>query len=311
MNATVTITRILVPTDFSPPSQVACHLATRLAGHLQAGLVLFHAVSGMELLEEMGRAKGKTQEDVLDDLRDRLQDWGQAHMPVELREALPVEVLVVVGEPAPAIAPAAKRTGADLIVMGTHGRTGLSYLLLGSVTEAVLRSIPVPVLALRLGQGAGALTTVKRILWATDLSPVSEGAWHYAITLAAVFDAEVFVLHVVRPDELPWVGDQPVPAPGSWLEEYVAPLDRELEQRQHAVEARGLGGRRKVVVGEPAEVIVTEAQAEEVDLIVVGTRGRTGLPNILVGSVAQAVIQKAPCPVLAVHVLLTPDVGIS
>jgi nucleotide-binding universal stress UspA family protein len=302
MGLTAKITRIFVPTDLSPPSEAVCHLAARLAGYLKARIVLFHAISGMDLLQEVGRAGGKMQEEVLDDLCDRLAGWFEAVVPAEVRAFVPVEIKVVVGEPASAIAPAAKRSGADLILMATHGRSGLAHLLMGSVTQAVLRSIPVPVFALRVGQGERPLTEVQRILWATDLSPVSEGAWRYAVTLADVFSAEVILLHAVHPDELPWLDDQPVPTPGSWLEQHLAPLDRELEQRQGAVEKRGLGARRKIVVGVPAEVIVAEAEAEQADLIVMGTHGRTGLPQVLVGSVAEAVIRKAPCPVLAVHV---------
>lgn len=302
MSPTAKITRIFVPTDLSPPSEAVCRLAARLAGYLKAGIVLFHVVSGMDLLQEVGRAGGKTQGEVLDDICDRLAGWYETIVPAAVRAFVPVEVKVVVGEPASAIAPAAKRSGADLILMATHGRSGLAHLLMGSVTQAVLRSIPVPVLALRLKEGDRPLTAVRRILWATDLSPVSERAWRYAVTLADVFAAEVLLLHAVPPDELPWLDDQPVPTPGSWLEQYLAPLDRELERRQGAVERRGLGARRKIVVGAPAEVIVAEAEAEQVDLIVMGTHGRTGLPQVLVGSVAEAVIREAPCPVLAVHV---------
>lgn len=226
MSLTPKITRILVPTDFSPPSQVACCFAARLANYLKAGIVLFHAIPGMDLLEEIGRARGKTEIEVLNDLRSRLQSWFEAVIPAEFRGLVPVEATVVVGEPSPAIAPAAKRSGADLILMATHGRIGLAHLLMGSVTETVLRSIPVPVLALRVGQGDRPLTAVQRILWATDLSPVSEGSWRYALTLADVFAAEVILMHVVPPSDLPWLDEQPVPTPGSWLEQHVAPFDR-------------------------------------------------------------------------------------
>ncbi len=86
------------------------------------------------------------------------------------------------------------------------------------------------------------------------------------------------------------------------MSRYVEPLERELERRGRAVEALGLRARWKVMVGVPAEVIVAEAQAEQADLIVAGTRGRSGIGHLLLGSVAEAVIRKAPCPVLAVQV---------
>lgn len=302
MSQTPKISRILVPTDFSPSSQIAGRLAARLAHYLKAETVLFHAISAMDLLQEVGRARGKAQAEVINDVGDRLRSWFEMLMPGEVRGVLPVQVTVVVGEPAPAIVRAADESGADMVVMATHGRTGLAHLLMGSVTQTVLRNISVPVLALRLGQGDPPLNTVERLLWATDLSPVSERARGYALALADALGAEVMFLHVVPPSDLPWVGEEPVPTPGSWLEQHLAVLDRELERRQQQAEELGLRVRRKVLVGVPAERIAAEAQAEETHLIVMGTRGRTGLAHVLLGSVAQAVIRQAPCPVLAVQV---------
>lgn len=302
MSQAAKITRILIPSDFSPDAGVACHLAARLANYVKAEVVVFHALPGIDLLEEVGRVRERTQVDVLDDVRTQLESWVQTVVPAELRQFLPVQLKVKVGEAIPGIVWAAKRSGADLILMATHGRTGLAHLLMGSITEAVLRSIPIPVLALRLGQGEHTLTVVRRILWATDLSPVSEGAWRYAVKLADVFAAEVILLHVVRPPKLIGRATHPIPPPEGWRERDVSSLQRELEHRQQAVEALGLRARQKVLVGVPAEVIVAEAQGEQVDLIVVGTHGRSGLTHALLGSVAEAVIRTAPCPVLAVKV---------
>ena len=302
MRLTAKITRILVPTDFSPAAEAACRLAGRLAMRAEAGLILFHALSGFEVVEEVGRGKGKTQVEVLHNVRDRMERWFEMVVPEEFRRFLSVEIKVKVGEPLPGIAWAAKRSKADLILMATQRRTGLAHLLMGSVTEAVLRSVPVPVLALRPGQGEQPLPAVQRILWATDFSPVSEGAWPYVVALADLFAAEVVLLHVVRPSELAGVASAPVPPPAAWVDHYLEPLDRELERRQHEIEALGLRARRKVLVGAPPEVIVEEARTGEADLIVMGTHGRSGLTHVLLGSVAEAAIRKAPCPVLAVKV---------
>lgn len=302
MSTTVKITRILAPTDFSSAAEVACGLAARLAMRAEAGLVVFHALSGVEMAQKMGPKLERTQVSVLNDVRERLQEWFEAVVPAELRRFLEVEFNVKVGEPTPAIAGAVKRSGIDLIVMATEGRSGLAHLLMGSVASAVLRTVSVPVLALRAWQADRPLATVRRVLWATDLSATSEGAWPYALKLADLFAAELVLLHVVRPVELAGVADSPVPPPAHWLERYLEPLERELERRQQEVEALGLRARRKVLMGVPAEVIVEEAATEQADLIVMGTHGRTGLAHVLVGSVAQAVVRKAPCPVLAVRV---------
>jgi nucleotide-binding universal stress UspA family protein len=302
MSTTVKITRILAPSDFSTTAEAACRLAARLAMRAEANLVVFHAYPGVEMAQQMERKTGETQVGILNDARERLREWFETAVPVEVRQFLSVEFNVKVGEPTPGIAGAAKRSGADLIVMATQGRTGLAHLMMGSVAEAVLRTVPVPVLALRSWKAKHPFTTVQRILWATDLSPASEGAWPYALKLADLFAAEVVLLHVVRPAELASVADSPVPPPAHWLERYLGPLEQELERRQQEVEALGLRASRKVLVGTPAEVIVEEAGSQQADLIVMGTRGRTGLAHILVGSVAEAVVRQAPCPVLAVQV---------
>lgn len=302
MDPTVKITRILVPSDYSLASQIACRLAARLANFLKADLVIFHAIPRAELFHEVRRPGKRTQVEFVDAVRTHVHMWFEAAVPAELRGFLPVDFRVKVGEPIPGIARAVRRTGADLVLMATQGRTGLSHFLLGSVTEAVLRSIPVPVLALRLGQGEHSLTAVRRILWATDLSSVSEGAWRYAVTLAGVFDAEVVLLHAVQPAEMAAFADHPVSRPAHSVEHYMIRIEEELERRRQGLEALRLRARRKIVVGFPTETIVGQARAEQADLIVMGTHGRTGLPHAILGSVAAGVIRKAPCPVLAVKV---------
>ena len=300
MALTPKITRILAPTDFSPAAEVACRLAARLAMRSEAGLTVFHAIPGTDLAQRM--ESGKTQVDILNEGRERLGEWFAAVVPVELRRFLVAEYKVIVGEPTLGIARVAKLSGADLILMATQGRTGLAHLLMGSITEAVLRTLPIPVLALRPGQAELPLTTVQRILWATDLSPVSEAAWPYVLMLADLLTAEVILLHAVRPAELAGLADHSVPPPKGWMQRYLTPLEEELEHRKQAVEAVGLRAHRKIVVGTPAEVIVAEAKEGQADLIVMGTRGRSGLSHVLLGSVAEAVIRKAACPVLAVQV---------
>lgn len=293
------IKRILAPTDFSPAAEQACSLAARLANRLEAGLVVFHAVPLVDLAREIEAKKDRTRESVLNDARQGLQAWLEEAVPVEWRRFLAIEVQLAVGDPAQQIAAAAEES--DLIVMGTRGRSGLVHLVMGSVTAAVLRTARVPVLALRAGQADRPLTAVKRILWATDLGPTSEAAWRYALLLADMLAAEIFLLHVVSAAQVVGSPGLPAPLPGEWLEAEIATRDRDLASKQGEVEALGLAVRRKVTMGAPAATILAEAEAERADLIVMGTHGRRGLPHVLLGSVAEAVIRRAPCPVLAVQ----------
>lgn len=299
MDLTPKITRILAPSDFSPLAEEACALAAGLANRLEAGLVVFHAIPLLDLTRELQAMKRRTRESVLDATRESLRGWTEAAVPEERRRFLATEVQVAVGDPAQEIAAAASKT--DLIVMATHGRSGIGHLVMGSVTAEVCRTARVPVLALRAGQPDRPLTAVKRILWATDLSAASEMAWRYALLLADILAAEMYLLHVVSAAQVVGVPDLPVPVLGDWLEAEVAARDRDLAAAQGEAEALGLAARRKVTVGAPAGTIIAEAKAERADLIVVGTHGRRGLSHVLLGSVAEAVIRRAPCPVLAVH----------
>jgi nucleotide-binding universal stress UspA family protein len=301
MNVTPKVKRIFAPTDLSQSAEAACLLAARLANRFEAELVVFQAVQAIDVAVDVGPATERTQAQILSDARERLSAWVDSVVPKELRRFITLEVQIAVGEPAPSIALAAKESGADFIVMATQGRSGISHLLMGSVTESVLRSAPAPVLALRPSQEGRPLKEVKRILWATDLSATSQEAWRYVLMLADVFAAEVFLVHVVSPLEFAGIGDMRVPPPSGWMEGRVAASYKELARWQQEVELLGLRARRKVTVGAPAVSIVMEAQKAPADLIVMGTQGRTGLAHLLLGSVAEAVIRKAPCPVLAVQ----------
>jgi len=296
-----TIARILAPTDFSPFAEVACTLAARLANRLDAALVLFHAVPIPDMTRHIGGAKGRTREAVLSASGVSVREWFEAVVPKECWGFLAIEVQVTVGEPALEIASVAAASRAELIVMGTHGRSGIGHRPVGSVTESVLRAAAVPVLALRRGHLRVPLTEVRRILWATDLSPTSEGAFRYALALADALSAEVFLFHVVDSGEVAEHAEAPTSPPRDRLEPERAGLDRELGRREEQVAALGVRARRKVVIGVPAERILAEARAERADLIVMGTRAPTGPSHSLLGSVAKTVIRKAPCPVLVVR----------
>ena len=134
--------KILFPTDFSHTGDSALELATTLARERGAKLLIVH-------VEEPPAAYGAGEmyygmpDPVTDDLRKMLEQVGPPDPQV------PCERRLITGDPATAIAQLAQEEGVELIVMGTHGRTGLMRLLMGSVAEAVVRRAPCPVLTLR------------------------------------------------------------------------------------------------------------------------------------------------------------------
>lgn len=144
------LTRILAPTDFSEHSNHALRCAGDLARQFQAKLILIHVVSN-EGLESISKAHVPPYpvDKVYEDLTQEVREQYTKHVPPEVRKTLETEILVLPGVPYLEIIRAARQKGVEMIVMATHGRTGLSYALMGSVTEKVLRKAPCPVLSIR------------------------------------------------------------------------------------------------------------------------------------------------------------------
>ncbi len=142
--------RILAPTDFSAFGEVGLRAAAELASRVGARILLLHVVPEDELEALAGAHQPRHPVDLIyQDLEAALLDQFRRVVPAEVRRGLAVEPAVTVGAPTMEIVRAAQLKGADVIVMGTHGRTGLARVVLGSVTEQVVRRAPCPVLTVR------------------------------------------------------------------------------------------------------------------------------------------------------------------
>lgn len=140
----------------------------------------------------------------------------------------------------------------------------------------------------------------QRILCATDFSETAEAAWEMACELARVHRAELALVHAFT--DLPSYAYAEVPGPAVqkvW-EEQRQWVQQALEERTAAAAARGLTVKPLLKTGAAATVIADAAAEQGVDLVVVGTHGRTGLNRLVIGSVAERVVRIAPCPVLTV-----------
>jgi universal stress protein A len=194
--------------------------------------------------------------------------------------------------------------------------------VLGSVAETVLRASPVPVLLLRAEPqaapeaepGAQRLAApvrpqtperpappIRNILCPVDFSQNADEAMEHAGTLARRFHARLTVLHVVY-NPLDITGSHiPHPPLEQLREEMIRAAEQGLRERVHQ-NLRGVREAQTVVVaGPPFEQIVRYARAHEVDLIVMGTQGLSGLDHLIMGSTAERVIRTAPCPVLTIR----------
>jgi nucleotide-binding universal stress UspA family protein len=191
-----------------------------------------------------------------------------------------VEILIRQSQlPHAAIVAEAEKFGADLIIMGRSGRTGLARLLLGSVTARVIGHSAVNVLVMP----RGASLSLARLLVALDASPPSEAAWQEAVSLAKSGEVQLFAV-AAAPEEGEIIEAQGI-----------------IRQHLEAANREGIHLRGILPQGQqPDDAIVQAALRNEVDLIIMGSHGRTGLTKLLMGSVTQGVIGQAPCPVLVV-----------
>jgi nucleotide-binding universal stress UspA family protein len=198
----------------------------------------------------------------------------------------------------------AARQSADLIVMGTHGRSGFQRLLLGSVTEKVLRTARMPVLT--VGAAADAVpaggTSFKRILCAIDFSECAMAAFRYAASLAESTSAKLTALYVV---EMTPMGYDPLAGPYIDLAGYWKAAENIGRERlDKAVVECGLAAAHVegiVSSGKPHHEILRIASERQSDLIVLGIHGRNPLDRMLLGSTAEPVVRRATCPVLTVR----------
>jgi nucleotide-binding universal stress UspA family protein len=136
---------------------------------------------------------------------------------------------------------------------------------------------------------------IRTILHPTDFSEPSQAAWELACALARDYNARLLIVHVYSP--------APVYAPDGIAIPFPQEEPAALQARLAAIRPSDerIAYEHRLLEGEPAEKILELAQKEPVDLIVMGTHGTTGLARLLVGSVAESVLRKAPCPVLTVR----------
>jgi nucleotide-binding universal stress UspA family protein len=145
--------------------------------------------------------------------------------------------------------------------------------------------------------------SIARILVPVDFSAHSERALDFATTIAARFGARVELLHVVEDPFMTgaWSSEVYVPNVGELLDNVTADARRRVGELQATIARDGVQADTAVVTGLPAHTIVEHAAKGGFDLIVMGTHGRSGLSHVFMGSVAERVLRKAPCPVLTVR----------
>ena len=291
------IRNVLCPVDFSEFSRHAMTHALAIARWYDAQVTALHVIPPIASLIPSGDAVGLYPPVVFtpDDLRQF-----EAELEAFIRDCggdESVHAVVAQGSITGEILRAAEGTRADLIVIGTHGRSGFDRLMLGSVTEKMLRKAACPVLTVPRGAPDAVPSPVlfTRILCAVDFSPASLKALSFAESLAKEADASLTLVHVLEPASVL----EPVAMGGAPSSEG----DGRNAARRHLAEvvspdARTFSHVSEVVVsGKPYRVLLREASERRADLIVLGAHGgRIGLTAF--GSTTNQVVRQAHCPVL-------------
>ena len=292
----LSIDRILHPTDFSDSAGDACAYALDLAVRTGAALRVLHVVHGREEYTTETHLDEQGQEALL----IRLREMANAHLgalPSAARNTLDLSYeLVESRHAAPAIVEHVERYGIDLIVMGTHGRRGLRHLILGSVAEEVLRRASSPMLVVHRRETPG---PVARIVVPIDFSDHSNAALAHAKELAELYHAALTLLFVAEEHVVPFFSDTGIPTFTLMKidPDIVAKAGEALRQLDAQTGGSGVSTTYEVRTGQPPNEVVGYAREHKADLIVMATRGITGVERGLIGSVTERVVRTASCPV--------------
>jgi nucleotide-binding universal stress UspA family protein len=293
----ISLKKILVPVDFSEPSKKAVTYGLSLAEQFNAKLILAHIVpESTALLYAFPAELPEVEKNQYAKAKQAINTL----VPVERAANLNLQTIVKIGNVEAELLGIVKDEAIDLVVLGTHGRRKLGLWFIGSVTEHMLRKVPVPVLTvshIEPEKHAIGFVSLKRILYATDLSESSSMALHYATELARAGKAQLTVLHAIDDEDTLWG-----PA-------WVAHFDRvkmleEARRRVDELVAREkppeMQIERLVVEGKPFRKIIEVAEHSGMDVIVLNLQSKTLLERALLGSTAERVVRLARVPVLSV-----------
>lgn len=286
--------KILCAIDFSEFTDAILSFGASLGKRYSAKLLLVHVtVDVTALLEhhETNLDVKALQQTNLREAKARLAGLAQ-NLAVEN------EIVIRKGNPADEISRIAVEQEADMVITATHGNSGFKRLLLGSVTEKLIKALHCPLLVLPAHDDAPKYTgiaeiAVRNILVGCDFSPDAELALTFAVGLAEPYQAALCLAHVIKPSRYRDKREA--------LPELHSRLEKQLDDMV-PVECREWCRAESILLeGDPSVKLMAFAEQRGVDMIVLGVRGHTLLEKLLVGSTTDRVIRQANLPVLVVR----------
>ncbi len=296
----VQIKNIICTTDFSDISDHAIPYGIALSKEFASKLYLCHAID-LTSIAMYGEAVVALQEQ-----ENRMTEYAQERLNALIGDKVEGwEPLITAGPTADEIVRVSFEKQADLVVSSTHGRSGLKRLILGSVTERLMRTLPCPLLVIPsperdiVGMPPKGIQ-FKRILVGCDFSSDSGLALEFALSLAQEFQADLNLVHVLQPstyeDLLKTSAETSAQEQDLRLQ-----LNEQLNALVPEEALNWCNPQTSLLAGQPSEEIIKYAVLNNVDLIVLGIRGHGLVESILVGSTTERVARQAPCAVLSVR----------
>jgi nucleotide-binding universal stress UspA family protein len=296
----ISLNKVLVPVDFSEPSRKAVTYGLTLAGQFNASLILAHIVpESSALLYAIPTQLLEIDKEQYAKAAAEIRNL----VPTEYTAKVNLQTIIKIGKIEQELLGIVRDEGIDVVVMGTHGRRRLSRWFIGSVTEHMLRHLPVPVLTVSHVESekhAIGLAALNRILYATDLSESSSIGLKYATELARGAGAQLTVMHVVDDEDRMLWG----PAVIAYLEraKLIAELRRKLDDLVKQEKSPGVETEALLVEGKPFRKILEIAENRSIDVIVLNLQSKSIVERALLGSTAERVVRLARMPVLSMPV---------
>jgi len=318
--------KIMCAVDFSDFTDETLAHSIALSRDFHAKLFLAHIVTEVNtsfVHSEIAINRAKLQDEYILNAQELLGDLAK-------EITIDHEILVSKGDSADEICRLALLKEIDLLITATHGKSGIKRLLIGSVTEKLMKILHCPLLVLRSKEHdfislSNHEMRLKKVLVGCDFSPDSKLAFNYGLSLAQEYQAELYLTHVIKPTEHIELksSDYINVIPGNYVHwrtsDYFEMQKKVTQETQEKIKALRSGLERQLyymipeeclnwctphtilLAGEPYKELIKYAKAQEIDMIVLGIRGHTLLEKLLVGSTTDRVIRQAPCPVLVVR----------
>lgn len=294
--------RILLATDGSYGSATAEPYAYGLADLWGASLTVMSVLEFPPGMDPDYAVNRLYLDELMKDVTTKLTDLKTRAIAL----GISVQSYVATGIPSEEVSAVAQTQEAELIVVGTRGKTGLEHILLGSTAERIIRMAPCPVLTVPTVQqrAEGSTSTEKpnippkRMLVPVDFSDCSLDALEYGALVAQRSQASITLLHVLEP--VSYGLDFTLPRVTK-REHARTELTRRLSKLASTLTSAGVPSDFAISGGPAADSILDTARSRLGDLIIMGTHGRRGLSHTLFGSIAESVLRRSSCPVLTVR----------